>query len=190
TDQKGPVVHPYYIFGFDFNTIYPSKRLDPLVDFDPQNSPKAKDLQTSVYSRSPVGSGPYVLESWDPGVQMTFKARSDFYKGKPAIDTIVIRGFEASKETLLAQIQAGDIQTIGTETLDVADVDSINAIPGVKAYVRAGTTVEHIDLNTEHPILSDKSVRQAIAYGIDRNELVLRVLAGQSAPANSLTPPI
>jgi peptide/nickel transport system substrate-binding protein len=190
SDQVGPVVHPYYIFGLDFNTIYPSKRLDALVDGDPMNSPKARDLNSSVYSRQPVGSGPYTMESWDPGVQMTFKARSDFYRGKPAIDTIVIRGFEASKETLLAQIQAGDIQTIGTETLDVADVDAINAIPGVSAHVRAGTTIEHLDFNTEHPILADKNVRKAIAYATDRQELVDRVLASHSSIAHSIIPPI
>jgi peptide/nickel transport system substrate-binding protein len=190
TDQKGPIVHPFYIFGLDFNTIYPAHRLNSLVDFDPQNSPKVRDLHSSVYSRQPIGSGPYTLESWDPGVQMVLKARSDYYRGKPAIDTIVIRGFEASKETLLAQIQAGDIHTIGTETLDVADVDAINAIPGVKAYVRAGTTIEHIDLNVENPILADKDVRKAMIYGIDRQELVNRVLSGQSAVAHSLIPPI
>jgi len=190
TDQKGPIVHPYYIFGFDFGTVYPAHRLNSLVDFDPQFSPKVRDLHSSVYSRSPIGSGPYTLESWDPGVQMVLKARSDYFRGKPPIDTVVVRGFEASKETLLAQIQAGDIHVIGTETLDVADVDANHAIPGVKAYVRAGTTIEHIDLNTEHAILSDKNVRKAIAYGLDRQELVTRVLSGQSAPANSLTPPI
>jgi peptide/nickel transport system substrate-binding protein len=190
SDQKGPVVHPYYIFGFDFNTIYPSKRLDSLVDGDPVNSPKARDLQTSVYSRSPIGSGPYTLDAWDPGVQMTFHARKDYYRGKLAIDTIIIRGFEASKETLMAQLQAGDIQTIGTETLDVGDVDAVNAIPGVKAFVKAGTTIEHLDFNTENPVLADKTVRQAIAYGIDRQELVDRVLAGHSSIAHSIIPPI
>jgi peptide/nickel transport system substrate-binding protein len=190
SDQVGPLVHPYFWQGFDFNTIYPSKRLDALVDGDPLNSPKVHDLNSSVYSRQPVGSGPYTLEAWDPGVQMTFKARSDYYKGKPAIDTIVVRGFEASKETLLAQLQAGDIQTIGTETLDVADVDAINAIPGAQAHVKAGTTIEHLDFNTENPILADKNVRKAIAYATDRQELVDRVLAGHSSIAHSIIPPI
>jgi peptide/nickel transport system substrate-binding protein len=191
-DQKGPVLHPLYSFGLADGPypIYPSKRFGSLVDFDPENSPKVRDLQASVYSRAPIGSGPYTLESWDPGVQMTFKARKDFYRGKPAIDTVVIRGFEASKETLLAQLQAGDIQTIGSETLDVSDVDAVNAIPGVKAYVKSGTTIEHIDFNTENPALSNKAVRKAIAYGIDRQELVNRVLAGQSAISDSLVPPI
>jgi peptide/nickel transport system substrate-binding protein len=191
-DQVGPVVHPLYYEALPDVWIYPSKRLAPLVDFDPQNSPKLKDLLTSVYSRQPVGLGAYTLESWDPGVQMTFKARSDYFRGKPPIDTVIIRGFEASKETLLSQLQAGDIQTIGSETLDVSDVDAINAIPGVKAYVRAGTTIEHLDLNTQDPILSDKQVRKAILYAIDRQDLVNRALAaaGQQLVANSLIPPI
>jgi peptide/nickel transport system substrate-binding protein len=190
TSQKGPIVHPFYLYGLPDVFIYPSKRMGPLVDFDPQNSPKLANLLTSVYSRQPIGTGPYTLDAWDAGVQMTFKARSDYFRGKPAIDTIIARGFEASKETLISQLQAGDLQTIGTETLDVSDVDSINAIPGVKAYVKAGTTIEHIDLNTQSPILSDKTVRKAMFYAIDRDDLVARTLSGQSSPADSLVPPI
>src|SRR5439155_1124640 len=119
-----------------------------------------------------------------------FRARTDYYSGKPAIDTIIIRGFNTEKETLLSQLQAGDIQTIGVETLDVSDVDAINAIPGVKAYVRAGTTVEHIDFNLTNPILADKQLRKAFAFAIDRQDLVARVLAGQSSVADSWIPPI
>jgi peptide/nickel transport system substrate-binding protein len=192
TDQQGPVVHPFYLYGLPDVWIYPSKRLAPLVDFDPQNSPKLADLLKSVYSRQPVGLGPYTLDSWDAGVQMTFKARADYFRGKPAIDTIIIRGFEASKETLLSQLQAGDIQTIGSETLDVSDVDAINGISGVKAYVRAGTTIEHIDVNTQDPILSDKQIRKAMLYAIDRQDIVNRALAasGQPLVAHSLVPAI
>jgi peptide/nickel transport system substrate-binding protein len=192
TDQQGPLVHPFYLYGLPDVWIYPSKRLAPLVDFDPQNSPKLSNLLTSVYSRQPVGLGPYTLDSWDPGVQMTFKARSDYFRGKPAIDTIIIRGFEASKETMLSQLQAGDIQTIGSETLQVDDVDAVNTIPGVKAYVRAGTTIEHIDVNTQDPILSDKQIRKAMLYAIDRQDIVNRALAasGQPLVAHSLVPAI
>jgi peptide/nickel transport system substrate-binding protein len=190
--QVGPVVSPLYYEGLPDVQIYPSKRLGPLVDFDPQNSPKMKDLLTSVYTRQPIGLGPYTLDAWDPGVQMTFKARSDYFRGKPPIDTIIIRGFEASKETLLSQLQAGDIQTIGSETLDVSDVDAVNAISGVKSYIRAGTTIEHIDVNTQDPILQDKQIRKAMLFAINRQDLVNRALAaqGQQLVANSLVPPI
>jgi peptide/nickel transport system substrate-binding protein len=187
--MKPSVIHPFYLYGLPDVWIYPSKRLGPLVDFDPQNSPEVANLQSSVYGRQPVGAGPYTLESWDPGVQMVFHARSDYYRGKPAIDTIIIRGFGASKETLLAQLQAGYIQTLGPDTLDASDVDAVNAITGVTAYVRAGTTVEHIDFNLQNPILADKQVRLAIAHAIDRQDLVNRVLAGQSSLADSVIPP-
>lgn len=190
TSQQGPVIHPEYYVGLPDVEIYPSKRLSSLVDGDPLNSPKVANLQSSVYGREPVGSGPYTLASWDPGVQMVFNARSDYFRGKPPIDTIVVRGFNASTETLLSQLQAGDIQTIGSETLQVSDVDAVNAIPGVHAQVRAGTTIEHIDFNLSNPILADKQVRKAIAFALDRQDLVNRVLAGQSSVAESLIPPI
>jgi peptide/nickel transport system substrate-binding protein len=187
--MKPSVVHPFYMYGLPDVWIYPSKRLGSLVDFDPENSPKVASLQSSVYARQPVGSGPYTLESWDPGIQMVFHARSDYYRGKPAIDTIIIRGFRAAKGTLLAQLEAGEVQTLGSDTLDVSDVETVTAIPGVTAYVRAGTTVEHIDFNLQNPILADKQVRYAIAYAIDRQDLVNRVLAGQSSVADSWVPP-
>jgi peptide/nickel transport system substrate-binding protein len=189
--QQGPVIHPFYLYGLPDVWLYPSKRFGPLVDFDPQNSPKVANLQSSVYGRQPIGAGPYTLDSWDPGVQMVLHARADYFRGKPAIDTIIVRGFNTDKETLLSQLQAGDVQTIGSETLDVSDVDAINAIPGVKAYVRAGTTVEHLDFNLTNPILADKQVRKAIAFAIDKQDLVNRVLAGQPGlVANSWIPPI
>jgi peptide/nickel transport system substrate-binding protein len=190
TSQTGPVVHPLYIYGLPDVMVYPAKRMSSLVDADPQNSPKVKDLQSSVYGREPVGTGPYTLQSWDAGIQMVFKARSDYFRGKPAIDNVVVRGFEASNETLLSQMQAGDIHTMGSEALQVSDVDAVNAIPGVKAYIRAGTTIEHIDFNMDNPILADKNVRKAIAFALDRQDLVNRVLAGQSNPSDSIIPPI
>lgn len=186
---KAAVVHPLYLYGLPDVWIYPSRRIGSLVDFDPQNSAKVANLQSSVYARQPVGSGPYILDSWDPGIQMVLHARSDYYRGKPPIDTIVLRGFGASKETLLGELQAGDIQIIG-DSVDVSDVDTISAIPGVSAYVRAGTTVEHIDFNLQNPILADKQVRRAIAYAIDRQDLVNRVLANQSTVADSWVPRI
>jgi len=62
----------------------------------------------------------------------------------------------------------------------------------VKAYVRAGTTVEHIDLNTEDPILSDPQVRKAMLFAVNRDDLVARALAapGQPLVANGLVPAI
>jgi len=105
--MKPGVIHPFYLYGLPDVWIYPSNRLGSLVDFDPQNSPKVANLQSSVYGREPVGAGPYTLVSWDPGIQMVFHARADYYRGKPAIDTIVIRGFGASKQTLIDQLQAG-----------------------------------------------------------------------------------
>jgi peptide/nickel transport system substrate-binding protein len=188
--MKPSSIHPFYLYGLPDVWIYPSRRLGSLVDFDPQNSPRVADLQSSVYARQPVGAGPYTLDSWDPGIQMVFHARSDYYRGKPAIDTIIIRGFGASKQTLIDQLQSGDVQTLGSDSLDVSDVDTINAIPGVTAYVRAGTTVEHIDFNLQNPILADKQIRHAIAYAIDRQDLVNRVLAGQSSVADNWIPPI
>src|SRR5205823_2709930 len=68
--------------------------------------------------------------------------------------------------------------------------DALSEISGIKTYLRPGTTVEHIDFNLQNPILADRRVRHAIAYAIDRQDLVNRVLAGQSQPSDSVIPAI
>ena len=44
-------------------------------------------------------------------------------------------------------------------------------------------------INTLNPVLKDKRVRQALAYSIDREQIVKRVSQCGQSPANSFTPP-
>ena len=154
------------------------------------NSPKVRDLASSVYSRQPVGSGPYTLESWDPGVQMTFKARSDFYRAsRPSTRSSSAASRRPRKPCSPSSRPATSRRSVPRPWTWPTSTP-INAIPGVQAYVSAGTTIEHLDFNVENAGLADKQVRQAIAYATDRQELVDRVLAGHSSIANSIIPPI
>ena len=44
-------------------------------------------------------------------------------------------------------------------------------------------------INTQNPVLKDKRIRQALAYSIDREQIVKRVSQCGQSPANSFTPP-
>jgi len=98
----------------------------------------------------PLSNGPYVLDSWEKGQSMTFTANPNYYKGEPAIKTIVIK-FIADTNQAVAQLLTGEVDVLGTETLGAgAEVETVldAAEAGdVQAFTIASPTWEHIDFN-------------------------------------------
>src|ERR1043165_6585271 len=90
-----PVLDPLYQFGlYDAPAIYPRHKLREIVGDDPRHNPQIGILETSDFARSPVGTGPFVLASWNPGSDLTFTSRGMALSqrlGQPALDSIVFR---------------------------------------------------------------------------------------------------
>ncbi len=193
-----PVIDPVYFFGlFDDPYIYPSHWMAGFVGADPSKA--TADQATAMMNASnqnPIGTGPYTLASWDPGTQIVLQSRGVALpqrlpgrgaNGAPAFDTAVFRIIPA-KDTSLAALEAGDVNAITSIDLDVGDSPTLDNMPGVQARYIPGTTWEHLDFNLDNPILQDKIVREAIAYGTNRQELVDVLLFGKSEPSASQIP--
>jgi len=117
---------------------------------------------------------------------MIFARAQTTLRGKPAIDTIVVRGFEASSETPPAQPH--NIQNHRSDTFaNVSDVDAINQISGVKAYVRVGNDRRAIDLNLNDP--DSSGLKSLNRHGQRTAHPAQQSPAGQSSIADSVIPP-
>ncbi len=193
-----PVIDPLYFFGLniDGQGVYPAHKLREIVGDDPRHAANISAYENSDLSRNPVGTGPYTLTSWEPGVALTFQSRGVKLPnrflgtgpgGAPGVDTVVFRIIPA-KDTNLAALEAGEIQVVTSDVLDVGDSQTLDTMPNVRPQYVPGTTWEHLTLNLDTSILSDKNVRQAIAYGLNRQELVDIILYGKSEPAASQIP--
>lgn len=188
-DQQGPVVDPLYQFGISGSWIYPEHLLGPLVDNQPRTSRRIRELFTrSEFAQEPVGTGPYVLKEWKPGASLTAKARKDYFKGAPKIETAIFT-FVPNTATLIAQLRSGDLDVITQDALDVAAAPELDSLPNARAYYVPGVVWEHLDLNLDHPILRDKSVRKALYHAIDRRAIADAVFEGKSAPLDSVVMP-
>jgi ABC-type transport system substrate-binding protein len=99
---------------------------------------------------TPFSTGPYILESWEKGQQMTFRANPNYYKGAPAIETVIIQ-FIADTNQAVAQLLTGEVDVLGSETLGAgAEVETVlqAAEAGdVQAFTIASPTWEHVDFN-------------------------------------------
>jgi peptide/nickel transport system substrate-binding protein len=132
------------------------------------------------YQESFIGTGRFVMTSYNPGAGATF-ARNPHYWGTPAKPAKLEFAFYADEAAMTIAFQAGQI--------DTNDGFSIASGPEL---VRGGFNVirlngsYHRELsmrNDVHPF-TNKYVRQAIAYTLDRPAIVQTLFQGYAAVGN------
>ncbi len=118
---------------------------------------------------NPIGTGPYMLESWNRGESVVLK-RFDDYWGEPAIaETMVIRWATEGAARLL-ELQSGTVDQITNVSPD--DFETVKNDPTLQLLPVANPNVLYLAMcNTKEPF-GDVKVRQAIAMGIDRQRIV------------------
>ncbi len=168
-----PVIDPLYAFGlYDAPAIYPRHKLRDIIGDDPRHTHQIASLETSDFARNPVGTGPYVLSNWQPGISLTFTSRS--------AGTSVAFAITPDKNAALLALSNGQVQVVADDLLDPTDAPVLDSLPGVQAHYTPGNAWEHLTFNLDNPVLADPAVRQAIAYGLNRDALNADVLGGKA----------
>jgi len=135
----------------------------------------------------PVGTGPYMLESWTRGDNLTLK-RYDGYWGTPALtDTVVFR-WNSEGAARLTELQAGTVDGIDNPSPD--DYEKIRDDENLILYDRPGTNVFYVGFNNWFEPVNDVRVRQALAMGIDRQRIVDNFYPAGSIVATQFMPPV
>jgi peptide/nickel transport system substrate-binding protein len=75
-------------------------------------------------------------------------------------------------------------------TLDGATAFERRQRPEWIVIYKPGLNYEHMNVNCDSPLLSDKRVRQALLYGLDRSSMVRQLFAGKQAVADTLVNPL
>jgi peptide/nickel transport system substrate-binding protein len=136
-----------------------------------------KDTIDNPKTGNPIGSGPFLVGPVEPGRQITL-VRNPHYWGphESYLDGIVFRFFAPPfPGSLLEALRGGSVNLI-VETAHEAELAAFCREPGARCLTAFQTGWEFIAFRTRgpggHDALKLRSVRQAIAYGIDREALV------------------
>jgi peptide/nickel transport system substrate-binding protein len=181
-DNGEPVVDPFYNKALG---AYPQHIIS-------QFEGHFGDIVSSDFARKPVGTGPYMVKEWNPGVSITLEANPNYavHPEKPRIKTILIK-IIADTNQLLAQLKTGDVDVATSDGLSLnqaPELDKLGA-QGVTVQYTPATTWEHADFNLDKVWFQDVKVRQAIAHAINRKDIVDKVLFGKTVVMDTyLTP--
>lgn len=138
-----------------------------------------------VMNNEIVGSGPFKLKEWKKGQNLTVERNDNYWGEKPALDGITYR-FIPDTNSLITALQSGEVDFINPPP-DIGLLERLEGIEDSNVEYKSGTVYEHITFNTEK--IDNLKMRQAIAYGIDRDQAVNEILKGQVSTLNSFLMP-
>ena len=166
TAAGGAALPRHVLSGSDFNTVWNQCICDPST-------------------KKPIGSGPFLVESFTPGTGPLVLARNEAYWGqRPKLDRIVFKPIADSDATVNA-FRAAEVDVI-FPTTQIGLREKIASVPNSVYDSKLGTSWEHFDMLTDVPGLDDIEVRRAIATALPRAQLVERLVKPADAGARVL----
>ena len=134
---------------------------------------------------NPVGTGQYTYVNWTQGDKLTVRKNENYWGEKPNVDTITFRPV-MENGARIAMLQTGEADFIyPMPTEQVKRIENSKDIEVVKGF---STITRYVTLNTTKDIFSDKKVRQAINYAVNKKAYAGVVKSGYLVPLTSPVP--
>lgn len=160
-----------------FNALLPRLTLDAASIIC-----KSADTSAEEFNRHPVGAGPYKFVSWELGGDVVLEAFEDYYKGAPAVKTLIFRTIpEALNRTI--GLETGEVDL--AYDLGITDLESLAGNDKVTTLTTPSNTVWYLGMNVQKAPLDNVKVRQAIAYALNPQDYIDIVFSGEATLAHN-----
>ena len=141
-------------------------------------------LYDAPFNTSPVGAGPYRLQSID-AQSAVLQANPSYIGGAPGIPIVTLQ-FYSDYSSALRALESGQAQGLMIrEPVTQAQDAALRSIKNVHVVQPQGGDYTVLYLNNDVATFSDSRVREAISLAIDRKTLVDRVYLGVATPSSS-----
>jgi peptide/nickel transport system substrate-binding protein len=137
------------------------------------------DIPASDYARSPIGYGPYMLESLT--ADEIRLVRNPHYFGTPPAASRLVLKVLGGIDVMRANLQNGNLDLGITDRIPIDEFAILDrdASQGQQVLYSLSPVWEHIDFNLDLPVLQDIRLRRAIAHGTNRQAMIDAVYAGR-----------
>lgn len=149
-------------------------------------SPDAIDEEGNV--TEPVGTGPFIRESWTPDEEMVLVANEDYWGGAPRLKKVILKIIPDATTRMMA-LEAGEIDLIiDTGGVLPEQVETLQNNEKVEVLTVAGAVPHYMTINTGSAPFDDVRVRQALMYAIDPESIIRYTLEGFGEVMTSIIP--
>ena len=116
-----------------------------------------------------VGTGPYKLAAFTADQSVELEANPDYFKGAPEIDKVIFKLF-ADPALAVAQLESGDLDL--AFRVSPGEAERLSGVEGLEVISADNPGIIRIVFRTQTDPWSDKRIRQAFYYAINRQAIV------------------
>jgi len=135
-----------------------------------------EEMGEDAFARHPVGTGPYVFVEWRPGDRLIMESFPDYWRGQAAITHATYRVITDAM-TMTVALESGEIDMI----LSVSASERINIVgnPNLVYHTTESASKWYLAFNMQEGLFAENpDLRRAIAYAINREDIVMGALEG------------
>ena len=166
-----------------------SKLLPTLLSLPSSNnviqSPSAIQRLGDAYNRNPVGTGPFIVKSWNAGDRMVLERNPNYWnRGHPYLDRVVLRPLPDA-QSRFASLLAGETDLVWADETEAENIQKARQDPALKVLTYAGSGAGVSVFNTKVAPFDDVRVRRALVMAVDRKAISQALTNGLARPATN-----
>jgi peptide/nickel transport system substrate-binding protein len=144
----------------------------------PKHLLENQDLNTTGFSRKPIGTGAYRFKNWKVQEKIELTSNRDYFEHRPYIDRTVTR-IIPDESTIFLELQMQGVDSAGLTPLQYSrQTDTAFFRKYYRKFQLPGFNYTYLGYNLSDPKFSDKRVRQALNLAVDKQEIINVVLLG------------
>ena len=138
--------------------------------------------------RHPVGNGAsYRFKEWKTGQKIVLVYNPDYFEGRPCIDGRIMR-IIPDMATMFLELRAKGIDQMGLTPLQYTrQTENRYFRSNFHKYRYLSFAYTYMGFNLQNPMFADRRARQALAYAINKEELIDGILLGLGKEATGLS---
>ena len=128
------------------------------------------------FVQQPIGTGPYMLKTITADREIVMVANEKYFKGRPNIDQFIAKPF--ADQNILTQALTFN----AIDMIVLVNPRSIAELQGDKRFILQpynALSYSFFGYNLRNPLLTDKRVRQAFGYALNRQEMLSSFFSNQ-----------
>jgi peptide/nickel transport system substrate-binding protein len=122
-----------------------------------------------------VSGGPYEIQSYTKGEDLVEVPNPNYWGPKAHLSKLIFR-FILNDDQQPPAVQNGEANMVNPVIPSISFYRTVKAIPGFTTMVEPGLEFQHMDFNQANPYLAKASIRHAIAYGTNRQQMITRIV--------------
>ena len=152
----------------------------------PKHILEKEDINKADFNRAPVGTGPFKFAEWKTASHIILTANKDYFRGTPKLNQIIYKIIPDSNARLVA-LKTGEVDV---SDIRPKDYEEIKKSKRLNVFDYEALSYTYLGYNLSNPIFSDSKVRAALAYAVNKKEMVDVIFKGLASPATQPQSPV